>query len=354
MRLEAFVTAHRAEIINRCTVKVASRRERRSGDVELERAIPRFLDQLVDTLHLELSKNPDKGGYATQHGRDLMNDGFTVAQVVHAYGDVCQSVTDLAVERSAPISSEDFRTLNRCLDDAIADAVTEFSRVHDGSITDASNVRIGILAHEVRNLLSSAVLSFGVLKSGSVGVNGSTGAVLERSLTRLTSLVDRTLAEVRIEGGSVERERVELPRFLEEIEIAASLTANAKGINLAVVLPTEAGLAVEVDPHVLSAIVVNLVQNAIKFTPDGGHVQVSASAIGDRIHVDVADECGGLPPGAVETMFLPFAQHGKDRSGLGLGLLVARRGAEAHGGTITVRDVPGTGCVFTLELPRVA
>ena len=60
----------------------------------------------------------------------------------------------------------------------------------------------------------------------------------------------------------------------------------------------------------------------------------------------------GLPPGSAEKMFTPFTQHGEDRSGLGLGLFIARRSVEADAGTLSVRDMPGTGCVFTISLPR--
>ena len=63
---------------------------------------------------------------AGQHGHDLLLKGFTVSQVVHDYGDVCQTITELAMETNAPISTEDFRTLNRCLDEAIASAVTMY------------------------------------------------------------------------------------------------------------------------------------------------------------------------------------------------------------------------------------
>jgi hypothetical protein len=66
----------------------------------------------------------------------------------------------------------------------------------------------------------------------------------------------------------------------------------------------------------------------------------------------IADAACGLPPGSAEKMFTPFAQHGEDRSGLGLGLFIARRSVEADAGTLSVRDVPGTGCVFTISLPR--
>ena len=67
------------------------------------------------------------GVSATAHGKELLKLGFTVDQVVHDYGDLCQAITDLAFERDAPFSIDEFRTLNRCLDNAIADAVTEFS-----------------------------------------------------------------------------------------------------------------------------------------------------------------------------------------------------------------------------------
>ena len=70
------------------------------------------------------------------HGHELLLQGFTVSQVVHDYGDVCQAITELAVEMNAPISTDDFRMLNKCLDDAIAGAVTEFGREQNQSTLD--------------------------------------------------------------------------------------------------------------------------------------------------------------------------------------------------------------------------
>ena len=69
------------------------------------------------------------GSTATRHGRDLLALGFTVSQVVHDYGDICQAVTELAIEQNAPITTDEFKTLNRCLDTAIAEAVTEHARI---------------------------------------------------------------------------------------------------------------------------------------------------------------------------------------------------------------------------------
>jgi len=102
---------------------------------------------------------------------------------VHDYGDVCQSVTDLAVELAAPISTDDFRTLNRCLDDAIAGAVTEYAREQAAARNGQS--------HELRNLTDSAITAFEVLQTGHVGVAGSTGAVVLRSLMAIRAFLDR-------------------------------------------------------------------------------------------------------------------------------------------------------------------
>lgn len=142
--LHEFLTVNRAELIERCRVKVAQRPAPGASDVELEHGISHFLDQLVKTLRMEQGSDPGRsravsgpsggahagasemGETATLHGSELLRRGFTVDQVVHDYGDLCQSITDLAVERNEAIGIDEFRTLNRCLDNAIAEAVTEF------------------------------------------------------------------------------------------------------------------------------------------------------------------------------------------------------------------------------------
>ena len=139
--LYEFIALHRDEIIRRCQSKVATRSVPPPTQAEMTNGVPLFLDQLADALrHGELS-SPEIGRSAMLHGHDLREQGFTVSQVVHGYGDVCQSITELAMEMRAPISADDFRLLNACLDDAIAVAVTEFAREGNQSATDAETAR---------------------------------------------------------------------------------------------------------------------------------------------------------------------------------------------------------------------
>src|SRR4029453_18659879 len=96
--------------------------------------------------------------------------------------------------------------------------------------------------------------------------------------------------------------------------------------------------------------------NPSNFSGANGHIvlRTDGPTPEGRILIEVEDECGGLPPGQAEDLFRPFAQRSSDRSGLGLGLAVAREGVAVNGGEIRVRNLPGRGCIFTMELPRLA
>jgi len=354
--LYEFIAQHRQEIIRRCQSKVATRSVPPPTVAEMTNGVPLFLDQLTDALRLGALSSPEIGRSAILHGHDLRRQGFTVSQVVHDYGDVCQSVTELAMEMSAPISADDFRLLNACLDDAIAGAVTEFAREGNQSATDAETARgserLGFFAHELRNLLNTAMLAFGVLKSGNVGVGGSTGAVLHRSLTFAVELINRSLAEVRLTHDVRNLEPILVDGLIDELSEAATLAALSRGVVLTVA-PIESGLIVEGDRQVLTAVLMNLLLNAVKFTKPGTQVVLRVGASADRVLLEIEDRCGGLPGGNPEDLFRPYEQRGADRTGLGLGLAFSRWGAEASRGRVYARNLPGVGCVFTVDLPRV-
>src|SRR5688572_12729780 len=372
--LHEFLATHRADLIDRCRLKVAQRRAPKPTDAELEHGIPHFLEQLIRTLRVEQTPKPlqsrtvsgESGGQgsslseigvsAVQHGRELLKQGFTVDQVVHNYGDLCQAITDLAFEREEPLAVDEFRTLNRCLDNAIADSVTEFAYQRDLLLEEsgvhALNERLGFFAHELRNLIQNATLAVTAIKAGNVGLAGATGAVLDRSLIGLRNLVDRSLADVRVTAGMPpQRQRIPLAGFIADVKISAALEAQARGCGLAV-SAVDPGLAVEGDRELLFSAVGNLLQNAFKFTEQQTEVLLRTYALDDRVLIEVEDSCGGLPAGDAERMFQPFTQGSTDRSGLGLGLSICRRSVEANGGLLSVRNIPGSGCVFTVDLPR--
>ncbi len=149
------------------------------------RGIPRFLDDLVSELRPGTSRIQVMGATATLHGADLFYNGCTIGQVVHDYGAVCQSVTDLAVQLDASINANDFRILNRCLDDGIAFAVAEYSRQKQLGITDVARLQSIRLA----NLVETAIAGFEALQGGAVGIAGTTGALVQRCLLDLRACV---------------------------------------------------------------------------------------------------------------------------------------------------------------------
>ena len=354
--LAEFIDLNRHEIIGRCRAKVAARSPSPVMAVETDHGVPVFLDQLVDALRSGLPGGPEIDRVAVKHGRDLLLQGFTVSQVVHDYGDVCQTITEMALERKATITTEDFRTLNCCLDDAIAGAVTEYGRGRNQSTLDGEaargSERLGFLAHELRNLTNTAIVALDVLRTGNVGVAGSTGIVLHRSLTGIRALIGRSLDEVLLAQQVRKLVSFQVSEFIQEIAASARLEARAASVILTV-LPVAEGVAVQADRRILASVLENLLQNAFKFTRPHTTVTLRVAAGLERVLMEVEDECGGLRGVDVHELFHPFEQRHIDRTGLGLGLAYCRWAVEANNGQIHVRSLPGRGCVFTVDMPRI-
>ncbi len=356
--LHEFIGLHRDEILQRCRAKAATRSEPSTAVVaSVHHGVPVFLDQLAVALRDRQQSSPGLSETASHHGYDLLRQGFTVSEVVHHYGDVCQAITELAIDLNMPIATDDFRVLNRCLDDAIAGAVAEHGRegtqVTLDEATARESERLGFFVHELRNLLDTTMLAFQLLKTGNVGVGGSTGTVLHRSLAGAIELVSRSFAEVRLERRMQQRKPFLVAGFIEDLAATATLAAQTHRVTLAT-KPVEEGVVITADRQVLTAALMNLLDNAFKFTRPGSTVTLSAEASAERVTIAVEDECGGLPDGSVDDLFRSFEQRSADRSGLGLGLAFSRWGVEANQGRIHARTLPSKGCVFSVDLPRLA
>ena len=214
--LHEFLTSNREELIKRCRSKVRHRESPPASAAQLDNGVPLFLGQLVDALRQEheqpawdvigrASVAVESSRTAALHGRELLALGYSVAQVVHGYGDICQSVTELAAEQDAPVTVDEFHTFNRLLDNAIADAVASYGHHRDQSVSERGaaelHERLGTLADAQRTLLEKALKAFEALKTGNVGLKGATGNVLEDSLVQLRALIDQQHPELRLGTG---------------------------------------------------------------------------------------------------------------------------------------------------------
>jgi signal transduction histidine kinase len=288
---------------------------------------------------------------AGQHGVEMLKLGYTLSHVVHAYGAMCQSITEIAEQKHFPIDVAGFHELNQCLDVAIAGAVTEYEKLRDSQEKSREDQHLGFLTHELRNALTSVTISLQLIKNGTVGLSGSTGKVLDRGLTRMQDLIDRSLTEVRLRvDPKMHIEPGHLLSIVDQILVSARVEAELKKQKLEVQIdPT---LIIKLDQQAFHSALSNLIQNAIKFSHEGGKIHIRGNEVRDKVVVEVEDDCGGLPPNVEKDLFQAFKQKHENKSGLGLGLTIAERAIKLNHGTIEARNLPGKGCIFTITLPK--
>lgn len=388
LRLRDFLLENKEEILILTEGKTRELAGERASSDELRQGLPIFFQQLVGILLMdrpsaasareEKSAAGDDGGEsaaakgagesdesaiamaagkpedaAALHGTEMLRLGYTLSHVVHGYGAMCQSITELAERKHVSIAAAGFRDLNQCLDVAIAGAVTQYQKLHDTDERSREDQHLGFLTHELRNALTTATISFQLLRRGTVGFGGNTAQVLERSFKRMEDLIDRSLTDIRLRVDP--KIHVE-PAFLRVIvdQILATAEIEARKKHQRIDVRIDPALVVEADQQAFHSALSNLVQNAIKYTRDGGLIQVRGARVGENVEVEVEDECGGLPPDAAKGLFEAFEQRHEDRTGLGLGLAIARRAITLNHGTIALRNLEGRGCVFKIALPRIA
>jgi len=203
MTLDLFLTDNRTELIERTRAKVVSRSSGPAAAAELEHGVPLFLSQLTAALEeqglggteestrVSHAAHPAIGESAALHGVELLKFGFTIEQVVHDYGDVCQAVTELAEEHRVTLSIAEFHTLNRCLDNAIAGAVSAWSQERDRARADKADKAADAFTRDLSRLLDQATATFDVIREGTVAAGGATGSLLYRALVEMRALIDK-------------------------------------------------------------------------------------------------------------------------------------------------------------------
>jgi signal transduction histidine kinase len=158
---------------------------------------------------------------------------------------------------------------------------------------------------------------------------------------------------VRLDSGLHNTVQINIADLVDDVGAIAAISATSRDLTIEIGTFDKA-LIIEGDRQIIASILTNLLQNACKFTPRGGRVSLNTFSQLDSILFEIADECGGLPEGMIDSIFEPFKQASKDRTGLGLGLQITRRGVAAIGGRMLVRNVGDKGCVFAVEVPHKA
>lgn len=360
--LHDFLTKQRDAILAVAKKKASESRWARITSDAVEEGWSVFYDDLTSRLQPEETRPPssqesDKA-VLEKRGKDYLRLGYAISEVVQSYSIIYQAITESAISLGVDITPVEFQKLNVSLDTAVADVVKEFELVQ----TEAQDVqtdvkeqreaqRLGSLAHELRNSLQSATVALEMVEQGIVEVKSKTGAVLHSSLEGMAELIDRALAEARMRmEPEVHLRKLRVFEILNEVGVTAGFQARARDIGLR--MQGGGDQYVLVDRHLLISALSNLVQNALKFSRPKGTVSVRTRAENGRVLIDVEDECGGLPEGKIEELFEPGVQKSADKSGMGLGLTISRQAIERNNGVLQVKNLPGKGCIFTIDLPE--
>ncbi len=349
MDLPELISTRRDHIILRFTEKVRGTLHPESMPrMQLVDHLPLFLDEIASNLRC--GSSPDVSVTAAEHGTQRLAQGFDLDSVVREYGALAQAIVEEAAQQSVSVNAADQTVLYDRIIAGIAEAVSEYARQRDAELHRQSNEHFAFIAHELRNPLGAVMAALDAIVRGGTVKDDRFLQILKRGLSRMHELIEAALRSAQVGAGVTLRpERIMLSALLNDVELGASFGAEEKGITLSTHFEKDCELTI--DARLVSSALTNLVRNAIKFSHDKGRIEVRASVTANRVIVEVEDSCGGLPDGMVEKAFLPFSQMGKDRTGFGLGLSIAKQAADAHGGSIRIQNIPGKGCIFILELP---
>lgn len=198
--LHDFLSTRRSRILAAIRDKTAAISESKPSSAALERGLADFYDLLVEVLKTQAAGGgkaaPKHSSPATTlHGGEARRLGYSVSQVVHGYGVICQAITEAADAEGSPITAAEFGTLNLSLDVAIAEALTGYeTSSNEASASGAERAKVD-LVHQLRNALTCAVVAHTMIAKGLVGVGGSTNSMLARNLQRMTVLLDGFTAQ---------------------------------------------------------------------------------------------------------------------------------------------------------------
>ncbi len=216
---------------------------------------------------------------------------------------------------------------------------------------------VATLSHELRTPLTSLRMALELLRRDAGGITPEQRRLLDTAhedVLRLQDVAQQFLdvARVRAMAIAVGRERVDLATLVERVRTLFAIQAEEKQVRITSTLAP--GAILDGDETKLTWALSNLVANALRYTPRGGHIDVATATDGDLVRISVHDTGPGIPPEQQERIFERFTQHhGAGSAGAaGLGLAIVRDIVQAHSGRVYLESTPASGTCFTLELPR--
>lgn len=359
----SFLRSKRTVILQRWQVRVGELTQAlQISRIELLDHMPSFVDGVIVLFERQPQSQEANEAPAHEnaplHGAQRLNVGFDVDEVIREYGILADILLEVASEAGLTFAIEDQRRLIAVVNAGAAEAVREYVRRRDEELQREQKRHRAFVAHELRTPLSTALAASSLLGQlhPTLG-DGRPMQLLGRSLGQVRDLIDQVLVAGRLEAGvEPDRTEVDLTAIVRDVEDTLRPEAESRQVQLVLDLPASAHA--EADARLLHSAIANLMRNAVKYTQTGSTVRVTLRVVDAMMTLEVADGCGGIVDGNWATIFEPY-QRGDDaaarqREGLGLGLAIAKQSAEAHGGTLSVRNVAPDGCVFELRLPRVA
>ena len=354
--LRGLLAERRTSILERWTQRIA--REHVEKDLsrgELWDHLPRFFDDVLTALN-----NGEGAGEETvvakpseasaEHGTQRLRVGFDLVEVLREYEILSECILDEVEAVGGQISIRAFRRVHRLLNAGRAQAISAYIERRDLDMTRTHSQHVAFIAHELRTPLMAAFLAVTALRKNQRSEDEWALGILTRNLYGLRELIDQVLTADRL-GGEIplRRESFDLRPLLEQLVAEVRLAAQQHQVDITLQAPQT--LQFSGDQRLLRSAIGNILGNAVKFTHEGSMITVRAGRHRSRMTLEVEDACGGLPEGNTALLFEPFVQQGEDRSGFGLGLAIVKQALEAHGGQVSVRNIPGKGCVFALHLP---
>lgn len=301
----------------------------------------------------------EKGSAASVHGRIRHEDGFTMVQMVAEYRALRASVLRLwlpHIRQVTPQTMADTLRFNEAIDQAVAESTARYSEQN----ARTRDTFLAILGHDLRTPLAAISMAGDYLTTPNVGTKqtAAMGERVKRSAAVMGSMVSDLLEYSRSQLDN------RFPIVRREADMQQVLAAAIGEAELAYPhcrfrLQTSGRLAASFDDARLRQAIVNLLTNAVQYRSQEHPVVVSASEAEDSIAVQVQNRGPIIPQESLQAIFDPMVrlavqgeQNGPPPTSLGLGLFIARKITEAHGGTITAESTEESGTVFTIRIPR--